>query len=213
MLVRWFPFFLILLIIQWYAYQAVKTANHNKWWLSIYGLTVLLILGNFFWQLISFERSEGWNHAVAYAIGFFIALISFQSVLILFLFFEDISRVLNALVQLMNSEKTFSLPGRRKFISQLALGLGAIPFTSLLYGMYQGRYNYKVLKYVLEYEDLPENFDGFKIAQISDLHCGSFDNFDKVVYGTELIKQQNADVISPPQRAMSFAVNFTAPAS
>ena len=61
--------------------------------------------------------------------------------------------------------------------------------------MYQGRYNYKVLNYTLEYDDLPEEFNGFKITQISDLHCGSFDNFEKVAYGVDLINQQKGDVI------------------
>jgi len=28
----------------------------------------------------------------------------------------------------------------------------------------------------LEYDDLPDAFDGFKITQISDIHSGSFDN-------------------------------------
>jgi len=91
--------------------------------------------------------------------------------------------------------QTQFLPERRKIISQIAVGLAAIPFASLLYGMYRGKYNYKVLNYVLEYDDLPEAFDGFKIAQISDIHSGSFDNPEKVQYGVDLINQQQADVV------------------
>ena len=49
------------------------------------------------------------------------------------------------------------------------MGLAAIPFTSLLYGMYKGKYNFKVLKY-LEFDDLPDAFDGYQITQISDIH-------------------------------------------
>ena len=87
------------------------------------------------------------------------------------------------------------LPGRRKFISKLALGFAAIPFTSFLYGMYQGKYNYKVLKYQLTFEDLPEAFDGYKITQISDIHSGSFDNKEKIKYAVDLINEQQSDVI------------------
>jgi len=75
------------------------------------------------------------------------------------------------------------------------LVLGTIPFSSLLYGMYQGRYNYRVLKYTLTYPSLPDSFDGFQITQISDLHCGSFDNTEKVAYGMELINQQKSDLL------------------
>ena len=39
------------------------------------------------------------------------------------------------------------------------------------------------------------SFDGFKITQISDLHCGSFDNPEKVEYGINLVNDQKSDVI------------------
>jgi predicted MPP superfamily phosphohydrolase len=87
------------------------------------------------------------------------------------------------------------MPSRRSFISKIALGLAAIPLTSLLYGMYRGKYNFKVLKYELEYDDLPDAFDGFTITQISDIHSGSFDNVEKVNYGIDLINKQQSDVV------------------
>ena len=39
-----------------------------------------------------------------------------------------------------------------------------------------GKYNFKVIKQVLSFDDLPEEFDGVTITQISDIHSGSFDN-------------------------------------
>ncbi len=77
----------------------------------------------------------------------------------------------------------------------MALGIAAIPFTSLLYGMIKGRYNFKVLKYELEFEDLPQAFDGYTITQISDIHSGSFDNHNKRKYAVDLINEQQSDVI------------------
>lgn len=195
MFLRWLPFIVVILVVQWYAFQAVKTAINNKLLLGIYSLVVILTLGNFFWQFFGFNRTDGWTHAIAYAIGFFVALASLQLIMFSFLFTEDIIRLLRATISFFSNEKGFNLSGRRKFISQLAVCLGVIPFASLLYGMYRGRYNYKVLNYTLEYEDLPEHFDGFKITQISDLHCGSFDNFEKVAYGVDLINEQKGDII------------------
>ncbi len=195
MFLRWLPFIVVILVVQWYAFQAVKTAINNKLLLGIYSLVVILTLGNFFWQFFGFNRTDGWTHAIAYAIGFFVALASLQLIMFSFLFTEDIIRLLRATISFFSNEKGFNLSGRRKFISQLAVCLGVIPFASLLYGMYRGRYNYKVLNYTLEYDDLPEHFDGFKITQISDLHCGSFDNFEKVAYGVDLINEQKGDII------------------
>ena len=44
-------------------------------------------------------------------------------------------------------------------------------------------------------DDLPKNFDGFTITQISDIHSGSLDNFEKVSYGIDLINKQNSDLL------------------
>jgi predicted MPP superfamily phosphohydrolase len=80
----------------------------------------------------------------------------------------------------------------------MALVVAALPFSTLLYGMYRGKYNYKVLKYSLEFDDLPDAFDGYQITQISDIHSGSFDpeySREKIEYGIDLINQQKSDVI------------------
>ncbi len=61
--------------------------------------------------------------------------------------------------------------------------------------MFKGRYDFRVLKYTLYFEDLPNAFDGYRIGQISDVHSGSFDNHEKVAYGVNLLKEQEADVV------------------
>ena len=112
------------------------------------------------------------------------------------MFGEDIMRFFTGLFyKISENETNFYLPSRRKFISTIALGIAAIPFTSLLYGMIKGRYNFKVLQYELAFDDLPEAFDGFTITQISDIHSGSFDNKSKISYAVDLINEQQSDVI------------------
>ena len=96
---------------------------------------------------------------------------------------------------MFSNEETQSLLGRRKFISQLAFGLAAIPFAGFLYGMIKGKHNYKVLKYQLTFKDLPDAFDGFTITQFSDTHSGSFTNAEKIQYGVDMINEQQSDLI------------------
>ena len=111
---------------------------------------------------------------------------------------EDIFRLPQALYSYFfenDNTRTSHRPSRRKFISQIALGLAAIPLVSILYGIYKGKYNFKVLKYTLHFEDLPAAFDGFKLTQISDIHSGSFDNPAKVEYAIDLINEQDSDAI------------------
>ena len=168
----------------------------SKPFIIAYIAVVGIIFGNFMYFSIGYNRSTGWTQGISFSLGLFLALMVFQLILVLFLAFEDLLRLPQALYCFFveRGEGNY-LPSRRKFISQIALGLAALPFASLLIGMFKGKYNYKVLHYALTFDDLPKAFDGFTITQISDIHSGSFDNTKKVNYGIDLINEQKSDVI------------------
>lgn len=193
---RWLFFIIIIGLIDIYAFQAFKTLIKSNWLLAAYWVVTFVVIGNFIYQFYGLSRSDyGKPHGDAFA---YLLLFYFPKLgLLLIMFGEDIFRSLVYLVQkaASTSKDTVTFHGRRKFISQIALGLAAIPFASILYGIYRGKYNYKVLKYTLHFEDLPEAFDGYKLTQISDIHAGSFDNIDKVNYAVDLINDQQSDVI------------------
>ncbi len=196
MWIRWLFFILFFSLIEYYAFQAIRTLGLNRFLTALYWIVSLLIFGNFIYHTLNFSRSTGFTHAISYAIGAFLALTLFQLVIVFFLLFEDIIRIPQALYRFFVSpEYGDFLPQRRKFLSQMAVALAALPFASLLIGMIKGKYNYKVLHYALEFDDLPEAFDGFTLTQISDIHSGSFDNAKKVAYGVDLINAQKSDVI------------------
>ena len=198
-MVRWIIFFAVYILIDIYAFQALQTLTRSSWMYWVYWIVSALVLGNFTWQIII---NGDPNHRVltpqkSYALGFLITLLLPKLVLITILFTEDIVRVPQGIYSFFTEgrrEKAF-LPSRRKFISTVALSLAAIPFTSLLYGMYRGKYNYRVLNHTLEFDDLPDAFDGYTITQLSDIHSGSFDNKEKVDYGVKLANAQNSDLI------------------
>jgi len=109
-----------------------------------------------------------------------------------FLLLEDLSRLISYFVQ----QKTGTgFPERRKFISQLIFGISTIPFGAILYGITKGKYNYKVHRSTLYFKDLPDNFDGFTITQLSDIHCGSFTDHEAVEHGVNLANKQQSDLI------------------
>jgi predicted MPP superfamily phosphohydrolase len=194
---RWIITIGLLLIFQWYSFQGIKTVTTNKWIWIIYIVLVVLIIGNLLLHTLYLERTPTKEPRLMYAIGFFISLFVFQAVITLVLVTEDIFRIPQAVYSYLTKlpGQVQFVPSRRSFISKIALGLAAIPLTSLLYGMYKGKYNFKVLAYELEYDDLPDAFDGFTITQISDIHSGSFDNVKMVNYGIDLINKQQSDVI------------------
>jgi len=194
---RWIISILFFLIFQWYSYQAIKTFTSNRWILFAYFLFVIMVVGNLIFYTLILDRSTANEPKLMYAIGFFLSLFVFQILVTIFLMGEDIFRIPQGIYAYFSKipDQNQFLPQRRKLISQIAVGLAAIPFASLLYGMFRGKYNFKVLSYKLEYDDLPEAFEGFKIAQISDIHSGSFDNPKKVQYGVDLVNAQDADVV------------------
>jgi predicted MPP superfamily phosphohydrolase len=123
---------------------------------------------------------------------------------VIFLFSEDMIRVLQGSItwisDLLNfnntsPERSQYIPSRRAFVSQVGLALAAIPLSSIVYGIWKGKYNYRVIRQVLHFDDLPDAFDGFTIAQVSDIHSGSFDNKEKIEYGVDLLNDQNPDLV------------------
>ena len=197
-MIRWIIFILIIAIIDFYAFQTLKTLTKSNWWYAIYWAFTIAIIGNFMYQFYGFNRSDGFSHANSYAIGFLVAMVVPKFILVFAMLGEDIFRVPQAIYSYFTQNNNLEgdhFPERRKFVSQIALGLAAIPFVSILYGIYRGKYNFKVLSYTLYFEDLPDAFDGYKLTQISDIHSGSFDNIDKVEYAIDLINEQQSDVI------------------
>src|SRR5690606_21484975 len=147
-MLRWTVFLIVLGIFDIYAFQALKTAVRSHWILALYWIITLLVVGNFVYSYYAFNRSNGFSHSNAYAAGFLIAIVVPKIILLLFMFGEDIFRIPLAIYKYITEgdlAKGNYFPERRKFISQLALGIAAVPFASIIYGIYKGRYNYKVL--------------------------------------------------------------------
>ena len=87
------------------------------------------------------------------------------------------------------------IPERRKFIRNLGVLAAAIPFAGIIYGVWKGRFSFKIFRETLVYKDLPEAFDGFTIMQISDIHAGTFDSLDVVQKGIDLMKTEKVDLL------------------
>jgi len=83
---------------------------------------------------------------------------------------------------------------RNLYWTETAFVLFLLTIVLFIYGMIFGKYNYKVIKHVLYFDELPASFDGFKLVQISDVHAGSFNNPSAVQRGINMIKAQQADL-------------------
>lgn len=189
-------FLLFLGLIDWYSYQAFKTLFPSQIWIKagfwIFSIAIYLFT---IFVFLTFDRgSVGLNFGRL--ISLLVLSILPKLIILTFLFGEDILRFGTGIFQSISGTREGDfLPDRRKFVSQTALVLSTIPFLGILHGVLIGKYRYRVVNHTLEFDDLPEEFDGFTITQISDIHSGSFDNKKKLEYGIDLINQQNSDII------------------
>jgi predicted MPP superfamily phosphohydrolase len=197
MILRLFFFALVLFLIEIYAYQAIKTLLKVKWMLLAYSVVSVLLLLFILYSFAQFDRSVGQTKQTMFTMGLLLLVYVPKIVVFIVLLGEDVFRIAAGSVNYFidyNSNTAF-LPSRRKFVSQVGLGLAAIPFLSLIYGIFEGKYNYKVIKQAIHFPDLPDAFDGFTITQISDVHSGSFDDTEKISYAIDLVNEQNSDMI------------------
>jgi predicted MPP superfamily phosphohydrolase len=195
-MLRWIIPIVIYILIDIYAYQAFRTLWKGpiaKW---IYFGVSAIVLGLIIYQLVSSGGSRRMSAESMYVFGIFIAFFVPKLLLIIFMFGEDIIRLfVGTFMKFGGDASSFHMPERRKFVSTIALGIAAIPFASLIYGMVRGKYNYKVHEYTLEFDNLPAAFNGYRVTQISDVHSGSFTNEEKIKYAVDLVNEQKSDVI------------------
>ncbi len=181
--------------------DTTRRVIHGIFW-TVNILFIMLVLLGF----LTFDRTKGMKTYQLWAFNAFILIMVPQFIFALVLLSQDVVRLLgmgtNYALGQFNTDGTSRfnreggyLPTRRVFVSQLGLGLAAIPFAGIIYGMLKGKYDYTVHRHTLYFKDLPDAFDGLTITQLSDIHAGSFDNPEAVKRGVALANAQKSDLL------------------
>jgi predicted MPP superfamily phosphohydrolase len=84
---------------------------------------------------------------------------------------------------------------RSEFMVQAAVVAGSIPLVGITYGILSGAHDYRVRRVTVNLPNLPKAFDGLRIAQLSDIHSGSFFNKTAVQGGVDLLLREKPDVV------------------
>jgi len=187
----------ILFIIELYTFQLLKTLIKSKTIIYSIQFISIVLIAFIIYSLLHFDRSIGQTQQTMFIMALMLIVYVPKLIITLILMGEDIFRLASGTVNhFINYDKNADFfAARRKFISQIGLGLAVVPFLSLIYGITIGKYNYKVIKQRIFFPDLPDAFDGFTITHISDIHSGSFDNPEKINYAIDLVNEQNSDLI------------------
>jgi predicted MPP superfamily phosphohydrolase len=159
----------------------------------------------FFGGLGSFRTAQGMTPFHEWVLSLFLAFLITKIFFALVLSLGDLGRFLYGIIHYFvksksvvsgpkNSASEHFFPARRKFISEAAILVAAVPLSAFLYAMLRGKYDYRLHRLTLYFDDLPDAFNGFTITQISDIHSGSFDNTGAMQRGIDLAKAQKSDL-------------------
>ncbi len=190
---------MLILAIELYSYFGLKSvlfASQPKIYSIIYGITVILtIIGVFLFLKAGAKGFVDVSTTTSILFGLAFSFTIAKLIISANFLVEDLFRSFLWLFQSVVNFRSAELISRSYILSFVSLSMASILFLLLNYGVSFGKYNFQVHKKTLEFENLPKEFDGFKIAQLSDLHLGTFDNVKKVQKGLNMLQAENPDVI------------------
>lgn len=167
-------------LLNWYVLSGIQTLTISSWLSPVFWGFIIFITAALAYS-IQRMRDNGMDIFFKITTHTFLVLLASELVFIIVLFLGDGYRLITG-------------GARNVYWVEFGLLLFGITVLIFLYGIIKGKYAYRVIKHTLYFEDLPENFDGFRITQISDVHAGSFKNAKAVQRGIDLIKAQNSDL-------------------
>jgi predicted MPP superfamily phosphohydrolase len=200
----WWIIAIIMLLLDVYVYQAIKTVSQNSgdkskliiqitfWTISIITLASLLSLP--YIQALQTNKIFR-NYIFAILVGLFLAKLIGS----IFFLADDLRRLVAFVISKLSSSPKLSANAettidRSVFLSWLGLGIGGGLFGTLLYG-FGNKYKYQLNRIPLVFNNLPKAFKGLKIIHISDIHSGSFNDKAAVNKGIDMIIKEKPDLI------------------
>lgn len=196
--------FMVLLDI--YFFQAIKVIAGNAssraktfiyvsyWVISVSAIVILLLL-----PYLHFEKQAKLVRTTIFATvaGLFFA----KLIASVFFLVDDFRRGLQWVVSKLYYKSTdgenFQTGegiSRSVFMSWVGMVFGGGLFSTFIYG-FGNKYRYQVKRLKLSFENLPAGFKGVKIAHISDIHSGSFNDKDAVIKGVLKVMNEKPDLI------------------
>ena len=195
----------LMLLVDFYIFQGLKTVSNPVsakakiiiyaifWAFSLLSIIGLIVFVNTDAQ---FMGKKTRTYLFAVIMGLFLAKLC----AVVFLVIDDLRRGIQWLASRIFFKDTEAADfvgdkiSRSAFLSWMGFAAGGTLFSSMVYG-FSNKYKYQVKKIKLQFSNLPINFKGFKIVQISDIHSGSFTNKNAVAHAVDLVLSQQADII------------------
>ncbi len=203
-IMNWVIVVAILLAIDWYVFQAIVTITKD-WtsaWKSVvrvaFWVPTAVCIGAMIFYVLGDPYAISHKARTFLLTGIFAVYIS-KVFAVAVLLIDDIQRSVRWVASYFNRSSGEALPGpaitRSEFLSKTAVAMAAVPFTAMAYGIISGAHDYRIRRKTVYLAGLPRSFDGMRIAQISDIHSGSFFNKTAVKGGVEMLMKETPDVV------------------
>ena len=192
MIISLIIFFFILVFIELYFYLGVKKILNRKsrliYIFAFFSLYLFFVIYSFTFEISS--SSKVFSYYLSIIFLFLIAkTISLPIILI-----EDLFRLFNFIKSKINTKSKVNLK-RRALISKLSIIFSSLTLPVGFDGIFFGKYRYRIINHEINFKNLPKKFDGYKLVQLSDFHCGSLENKHMVDKAIKMINDENADLI------------------
>lgn len=206
-------FFILLTVvlfgIDWYVWQALKFVIRNfsqptQKWISwgYWSFTSLTLFAYVVMQLLPADFFNRMTRTFIIA-GIAIPYLS-KLLVVFFLLIDDARRLLQWIVSYFIPSvapvpvdpvdpSAPKIP-RSEFLETTALVAGSALMGTFAFGILSGAHDYRIRRVKVPLKNLPKAFHGIKIAQLSDIHSGSFFNKTAVKGGVEMLMNEKPDI-------------------
>lgn len=199
-------FMVILFLADLYLWSSVKKKIFsNTIWLrllmvSVYWLPLAMVafimIGAVFVPIIDWH-----DNFRTFWFGFILVFYVSKMLPVFFLLLADMVRLINKSIRLLNKEERQNIVksdegmSRSKFLQYLGFISGGLVMGTMFTGMFKWVYQFMISDQKIVIKNIPSGLKGFKIAQISDLHLGSWTNPKPLMQAVEMINNMNADIV------------------
>lgn len=191
----------IKLLIRSYSSNTQKILTFTFWGFTIFSIAMLIF---------AFQNRANAKPSFTYFLTIGIVIVYLSKIFtVLFLFLEDITRFFRWIISFFQESKPqvavsqelnmtnpdpHKIP-RSEFIAKSALAVTGVHAGAMTFGILSGAHDYQIHRTTLKLKNLPSKFDGMTIAQLSDIHSGSFFNKTAVKGGVEMLLREKPDAV------------------
>ncbi|SEJ14277.1 hypothetical protein SAMN04487995_3438 [Dyadobacter koreensis] len=202
-------FTVVLFGIDWYVWQALRFVIRNfsqptqKW--ITWGYWSFTSLTLFAYVMMQFLPADFFNRITRTFIIAGIAIPYLSKLLVVFFLLIDDARRLVQWIVSYFVPSVAPVPvdpvdpaapkiPRSEFLETTALVAGSALMGTFAFGILSGAHDYRIRRVKVPLKNLPKAFHGMKIAQLSDIHSGSFFNKTAVKGGVEMLMKEKPDI-------------------